>query len=67
MLEMTQNTLEVDVDDVDDASKVLGPGSGSVVAITSLDIVSNYPGISEDRRFDVVEIDNAWPGPEPGA
>ena len=60
MLEMTQNTLEVDVDDVDDASKVLGPGSGSVVAITSLDIVSNYPGISEDRRFDVVEI-------EPGA
>ena len=61
---MTQNTLEVDVDD---ASKVLGPGSGSVVAITSLDIVSNYPGISEDRRFDVVEIDNAWPGPEPGA
>ena len=67
MLEMTQNTLEVDVDDVDDASTVLGPGSGSVVAITSLDIVSNYPGISEDRRFDVVEIDNAWPGPEPGA
>ena len=67
MLEMTQNTLEVDVDDADDASKVLGPGSGSVVAITSLDIVSNYPGISEDRRFDVVEIDNAWPGPEPGA
>ena len=67
MLEMTQNTLEVDVDDVDDASKVLGPWSGSVVAITSLDIVSNYPGISEDRRFDVVEIDNAWPGPEPGA
>ena len=64
MLEMTQNTLEVDVDD---ASTVLGPGSGSVVAITSLDIVSNYPGISEDRRFDVVEIDNAWPGPEPGA
>lgn len=60
MLEMTQNTLEVDVDDVDDASKVLGPGSGSVVAITSLDIVSNYPGISEDRRFDVVEIDIAW-------
>ena len=57
---MTQNTLEVDVDDVDDASKVLGPGSGSVVAITSLDIVSNYPGISEDRRFDVVEIDIAW-------
>ena len=57
---MTQNTLEVDVDDVDDASKVPGPGSGSVVAITSLDIVSNYPGISEDRRFDVVEI-------EPGA
>ena len=60
MLEMTENTLEVDVDDVDDASKVLGPGSGSVVAITSLDIVSNYPGISEDRRFDVVEIDIAW-------
>ena len=60
MLEMRQNTLEVDVDDVDDASKVLGPGSGSVVAITSLDIVSNYPGIREDRRFDVVEI-------EPGA
>ena len=60
MLEMTQNTLEVDVDDVDDASKVLGPGSGSVVAITSLDIVSNYPGISKDRGFDVVEIDTDW-------
>ena len=60
MLEMTQNTLEVDVDDVDDASKVLGPGSGSVVAITSLDIVSNYPGISDDRGFDAVEIDIAW-------